>query len=68
MAIINLPHVRAIQRKNTEALKIARNIVARDIPKTENGTPVVESPPVSVKVLIAFFVILGVLILGESSV
>lgn len=66
MAIINVrsPHARAIQRSHADAVNVVRNILARDVPKTEDGTPVVNPLPVSVRVLTAFFVILGVLVIG----
>ena len=69
MAIINFSsHSRAIQRRNV----LNHNVAAREallprqpIGDNEDGQPIVKPLPVSVKVLTAFFVILGVLIVGE---
>ena len=66
MAII-ASHARALQRK-IHAQNVASNILPREVAKTEDGTPIVAPLPTSVKVLTAFFVVLGVLILGEFSI
>lgn len=63
MAIINFA---SHARRNAEAHNAANTLVSRQpIGYTEDGTPVVNPLPTSVKVLTAFFVILGVLIVGE---
>ncbi|KAI0695855.1 hypothetical protein C8T65DRAFT_710719 [Cerioporus squamosus] len=62
MAIINLS---SHARRNAQAHNAARNVLPREpVGLTEDGTPVVNPLPTSVKVLTAFFVILGVLIVG----
>ena len=59
-------HARNFQRRNIQDGHLARAVLeTRDIAQTEDGEPVATVLPTSVKVLTAFFVILGVLILGE---
>ncbi len=65
MAIINLS---SHARRNAQAHNAARNVLPREpVGLTEDGTPIVNPLPTSVKVLTAFFVILGILIVGEYS-
>ncbi|TFK88324.1 hypothetical protein K466DRAFT_77071 [Polyporus arcularius HHB13444] len=62
MAIINLS---SHARRNAQAHNAARNVLSREpVGLTEDGTPIVNPLPTSVKVLTAFFVILGILIVG----
>lgn len=64
MAIIASHLARAVQR-NLHPNEVVRNILPRQIPTTEDGQPIVNPLPVSVRVLTALFVVLGVLVLGE---
>ncbi|EJF66312.1 hypothetical protein BD309DRAFT_561939 [Dichomitus squalens] len=66
MAVIASTHARAFQRKDFQAHNVVRSILPRAT-TTENGQPVVNPLPVSVRVLTAFFVILGVLLLGIAT-
>ncbi|RPD56347.1 hypothetical protein L226DRAFT_573985 [Lentinus tigrinus ALCF2SS1-7] len=62
MAIINFA---SHARRNAEAHNAAHALLSRQpVADTQDGTPVVNPLPTSVKVLTAFFVILGVLIVG----
>ena len=67
MAVIASSHARALERKDlpAEIISLTREILPRDTPTTDDGQPIVNPLPVSVRVLTAFFVILGVLIVGE---
>ncbi|KAI0672688.1 hypothetical protein C8Q78DRAFT_1077033 [Trametes maxima] len=65
MAIIDL-HARAHQRRHAIHANVAQNVVPRAEP-TSNHPPVVDPLPTSVRVLTAFFVVLGVLILAIVS-
>ena len=64
MAIHASRLARAVQR-NLHPNEVVRNILPRQIPTTEDGQPIVNPLPVSVRVLTALFVVLGVLVLGE---
>ena len=63
MAIIASHHARALQHNNIDASRVVRAVLPRET-TIDNGEPVVNPLPVSVRVLTAFFVVLGVLILG----
>ncbi|PIL24512.1 hypothetical protein GSI_14268 [Ganoderma sinense ZZ0214-1] len=63
MAIIASPLARAAKR-NLHPNEVVRNILPRQSATTDDGQPIVNPLPVSVRVLTALFVVLGVLVLG----
>ncbi|KAI1791704.1 hypothetical protein LXA43DRAFT_888644 [Ganoderma leucocontextum] len=63
MAIIASHLARAVQR-DLQPNEAVRNILPRQTATTEDGRPIVNPLPVSVRALTAVFVVLGVLILG----
>lgn len=63
MAIIASHLARAV-RRNLKPNKVVRHILPRQTPTTVDGQPIVNPLPVSVKVLTALFVVLGILVLG----
>ena len=64
MAIHSSHLARATQR-DIQPNGIVPHILPRQTPTTDDGQPIVNPLPVSVKALTAVFVVLGVLILGE---
>ncbi|KAI0820239.1 hypothetical protein BC628DRAFT_1330937 [Trametes gibbosa] len=75
MAIVNFKHTHARARPRRQiqeheayltGVNVARNVAPRDV-TSNNTSPVANPLPTSVRVLTAFFVILGVLILGIAT-
>ena len=65
MAIVASHFARAAAKRNLHSNEVVRNILPRQSATTDDGQPIVNPLPVSVKALTAVFVVLGVMVLGE---